>query len=111
MLFTKEEENILCGYLLMFAGCNYRFTTKETRSIAFMLAKNIIKNASKTGEAWLKVFLQQHPNLSLRLPKPMSISCATGFNKTNVTDFFDNYTVTFLPKSVFAVDHVVIQKL
>lgn len=38
-VFTKKQENILCEYLLTCAASNYGLTTKETRRMAFMLAK------------------------------------------------------------------------
>ena len=34
-IFTKDEENILCEYLLTCAASNYGFTTKETRILAY----------------------------------------------------------------------------
>ncbi|XP_022829429.1 uncharacterized protein LOC111359389 [Spodoptera litura] len=98
-VFTDEEENILCEYLLTCAASNYGLTTKETRRIAFMLAKKYNKKYPASweknemaGEVWLKLFMQRHPNLSLRLPQATSIARATSFNKSNVDAFFKNYT-------------------
>lgn len=98
-VFTKEEENILSEYLLTCAATNYGLTTKETRSLAYLLAKKYNKkfpqsweDNKKAGQVWLKLFMERHPNLSLRLPQATSIARATSFNKTNVAVFFDNYT-------------------
>lgn len=93
-IFTEEEENILSDYLLTCAASNYGLTTKETRVIAFKLAKKYNKKIpeswkknEKAGEVWLKLFMQRHPNLSLRLPQATSIARATSFNTTNVAVF------------------------
>ncbi|XP_072403230.1 uncharacterized protein [Diabrotica undecimpunctata] len=98
-IFTEEEENILSEYLLTCAAYNYGLTTKETRVIAYKLAKKYNKKIpesweknEKAGEVWLKLFMQQHPNLTLRLPQATSIARATSFNKINMAAFFDNYT-------------------
>lgn len=43
------------------------------------------------GEVWLKLFMQRHPNLSLRLPQATGTARATSFNKSNVDAFFKNF--------------------
>ncbi|CAH2012845.1 unnamed protein product [Acanthoscelides obtectus] len=98
-VFLKDEENVLCEYLLTCAASNYGLTTKETRRLAYMLAKKHDKKFPTSweenkmaGEVWLKLFMERHPILSLRLPQPTSIARATSFNKTNVAAFFKNYT-------------------
>ncbi|VEN49389.1 unnamed protein product [Callosobruchus maculatus] len=98
-IFTRGEENILCDYLLVCAASNYGLTTKETRRLAYMLAKKYHKKFPASweenkmaGEVWLKLFMERHSNLSLRLPQATSIARATSFNKTNVALFFQNYT-------------------
>lgn len=71
-IFTEEEENILSDYLLTCAASNYGLTAKETRVIAYKLAKKYNKKIpvsweknEKAGEVWLKLFMQRHTNLSL----------------------------------------------
>lgn len=98
-IFTEEEENVLRDYLLTCAASNYGLTTNETRSLAYMLAKKYnkkfpasLEENKKAGEVWLKLFMQRHPILSLRLPQATSIARATSFNKMNVAAFFDHYT-------------------
>ena len=41
------------------------------------------------GVIWLKIFMERHPNLSLRLPE--GTAGATSFNEANVAKFFANY--------------------
>lgn len=98
-VFTKDEEKILSDYLLTCAASNYGLTTKETRSLAYLLAKKHNKKVPESweknemaGEVWLKLFMKRHSNLSLRLPQATSIARATSFNRTNVAAFFENYT-------------------
>lgn len=42
-IFTEEEENILCEYLLICAAIYYRLTTKETRNLAYTVSKKYNK--------------------------------------------------------------------
>ncbi|CAH1961771.1 unnamed protein product [Acanthoscelides obtectus] len=48
-VFLKDEENVLCEYLLTCAASNYGLTTKETRRLAYMLAK---KHDKKFPTSW-----------------------------------------------------------
>ncbi|XP_018372376.1 PREDICTED: uncharacterized protein LOC108767148 [Trachymyrmex cornetzi] len=82
-------------------SANYGLSTKESRRLAYELAKehNKTKPASwekkknqMAGEVWLKLFMERHPILSLRSPQATSLSRATSFNKMNVNFFFENYT-------------------
>ena len=41
------------------------------------------------GKVWLKLFLQRHPEVSLRQPEATSIARATGFNRSSVGRFFN----------------------
>lgn len=56
------------------------------------------------GEVWLKLFMERHPILSLRLPQATSIARATSFNKTNVATFFENYTGVLAKHTLDAKD-------
>lgn len=98
-VFTSDEEKLLSDYLLTCAASNYGLTTKETRKLAYELAKEYNKKypasweeMEMAGKVWLKLFMKRHPVLSLRLPQPTSLSRATSFNRSNVTLFFNNLT-------------------
>lgn len=55
-VFTKDEEKILSDYLLTCAASNYGLTTKETRSLAYLLAKKHNKKFLNHGKKtkWLE---------------------------------------------------------
>jgi len=44
----------------------------------------------KAGEQWLQNFIRRNPTISLRKPEPTSVARARGFNKPQVTRFFNN---------------------
>ena len=64
-------------------------------SLAYQLAKSnnipVPFNAKKeqAGPSWLEGFLKCHPELSLWQPEATSIARAAGFNRVQVTRFFD----------------------
>lgn len=49
--------------------------------------------------------MKRHSNLSLRKPENTSLSRGTSFNKTNVIDFYDNYSRA-LQKHFFAKSRI-----
>lgn len=73
----------------------YGLTRKHIMKIAFEYAdiNNVSDRFNKekrlAGKDWLKGFCQRN-NLSLRVPEKCSMARAQGFNKVQVTRFFDN---------------------
>ncbi|XP_051158509.1 uncharacterized protein LOC127279895 [Leptopilina boulardi] len=73
----------------------YGLTAEEIRKLAFQLSvKSKIKhpfNSDKeiAGPDWFQNFMKRHPKLSLRKPEPTSAARASGFNKADVTKFYD----------------------
>lgn len=95
---------------------HYGLTKKKTREIAYQFAaansKTIPKNLGESklaSEDWLRGFLQRKPDLVVRKPEALSLSRATSFNKTNVTQFFYNLKAVltrfkFGPESIYNID-------
>lgn len=86
-------EKQLVNYLLYMEAKFYGFTLGDLRRMAFQLAvKNGVNHPFKEGSAgrsWVDLFLQRHKDtLSLRKPCGTSFSRALGFNKENVSAFF-----------------------
>jgi len=73
----------------------YGLSLMELRSIAYELAqRNGIKHpfSSKTkraGKDWTAGFLRRYPELSLRRPEATSMARLSGFNKVQVSRFFN----------------------
>lgn len=44
----------------------------------------------KAGEDWLRSFLSRHTNLALRTPESTSVARAKGFNRHEVSHFYEN---------------------
>lgn len=91
----SETEKILVEYLVHCNDMYFGLSTKETRGLAFNLAKKLNlkvtaswETARMAGEDWLSSFLKRHPMLSIRKPEATSLARATSFNRTNVERFF-----------------------
>lgn len=61
----------------------YEFAIKNNKKIPINWKKNKIASYE-----WLHGFMRRHSNISLRVPEATSLSCATSFNRHNVTQFF-----------------------
>src|ERR1700733_6794435 len=105
-VLDKIFENQLVVHVLEMQSRFFGITPSDLKRLAFQLAmrNNIIHPFSKTkemaGQAWLTSFLLRHPEISLRKPEPTSLTRAVGFNKPQVTRFF-NILKTELENSVF----------
>lgn len=94
-VFSAEIEKQLEVQILKMEECFYGLTITDIRRAAFDFAeKNGIPNnfnkVKKTaGKAWFYSFMRRHPNLSLRQPESTSLARCKGFNRQNVTHFFD----------------------
>lgn len=97
-VFSKDQEKMLCEYILQCSRVNYGMTYKQVRQLAYDYAKKLGTSMPESwtenkiaGIDWLKGFMNRHNQLTLRKPENTSLSRATAFNKTNVTEFLDNY--------------------
>ncbi|KXZ75747.1 hypothetical protein TcasGA2_TC031779 [Tribolium castaneum] len=76
---------------------NYGLTYSQAQKLAFEFAQKLKRKYqtswdrnNKAGLDWMKSFMKRFRNLRLRKPENTSLAKSTGFNKTNVTQFFDN---------------------
>ncbi|XP_072379870.1 uncharacterized protein [Diabrotica undecimpunctata] len=109
----NDLEDMLVRYILEMEAKFHGLTRKDLRRMASVLAsRNNIKHpfgGNPAGRAWLRLFLQLHKELSVRRPTITSYSRARGFNKENVTSFFNvlekEYDKRFYPpECIFNVD-------
>ena len=115
-VFNEEEEEELSKYLEVMALMNHGLTTKLVTKLAYDLAmknnKKFPENWNKEKSAdyfWLHGFMDKHPTLSLRKPEATSLSCATSFNRHNVSSFYNNLRdilirENFGPERIWNVD-------
>ena len=96
-VFTKEDEKVLCQYILDCSKMFYGLSLQKSRELAYKYAVNLKKNVpsswttnSSAGKDWMDGFRKRNPQISLRSPEATSLGRATGFNKTTVEEFFKN---------------------
>ena len=75
----------------------YGLSTVDIRRLAYEFAEKLgvkhrFRHESKmAGKEWLRGFLTSHPELSIRKPEGTSMARAVGFNRAQLTRFFDLY--------------------
>lgn len=91
-MFTREEEDNICEYLIAMADMGYGLTREMVMRMAFLLAEKMHKRHSfhgdKAGRYWFEGFMKRHPNLTIRAPQPLSYSRAFCSNMDVISDFF-----------------------
>lgn len=116
-IFTDKEETVLESYIIKAAKLHNGLTRKTARQFAYQFASaNKKKIPQKWVEDeiaspdWLRGFMNRHKTLfSLRMPESTSLSRATAFNRTTVTEFQTNLKTVmeryhFGPESIYNVD-------
>lgn len=117
-ILTEEEEEMLVNYVVTISQMHYGLTQKEFRRVAYKFAVARKKTVSSlwieeemAGTQWLRHFRKRHAKkLSLRKPEPTSLSRATSFNRTNVSQFFQHLMTAydrygpFLPQNIYNLD-------
>ncbi|XP_018578256.1 uncharacterized protein LOC108916477 [Anoplophora glabripennis] len=97
-VFSAEQELELVVYLKAMERRLFGLTMQDFRSVAFQLAvKNGLdhsfnKDKKMAGKDWMAKFMDRHPELSLRKPEATSGGRAMGFNRVNVSRFFELLT-------------------
>lgn len=100
-VLPPELEEQLVKYCLVMESTFFGLTRRDLRRMAYQLAeRNGIKHPfgqlNMAGRAWLDLFLKRHKGrLSMRKPTGTSFARAVGFNKANVSMFFDNLESAF----------------
>lgn len=113
-ILGENIEKQLVDYVLKMEGQFYGLTKKDLCRMAYLLAiRNGIEHPFKNeiaGRSWVDAFLRRHHNLlSIRRPTGTSFARALGFNRENVTQFFDNLEAEyekhqFGPHRIYNVD-------
>ncbi|CAH1974303.1 unnamed protein product [Acanthoscelides obtectus] len=95
--FTEDQEIELVTYLQDMDAVFFGLTRDEFMSLAFEYAhRNNLRypeswnKNKKAGEEWLQRFLSRHTNLTLRTPESTSVARLKGFNRREVSHFYEN---------------------
>ena len=110
-MFNQDLENELVMHAVEMQQRFYGLSLLELRSLAYELAqKNGIEHpfSSKTkraGSDWTAGFLKRYPELSLRRPEATSMARLSGFNRVQVSCFF-NILKAELERNKFDAEHI-----
>lgn len=91
-VFTGEEEDEICKYLIAMADMGYGLTREMVMKIAYTIAEKSHRKHPFTGDtagrSWLDGFRKRQPKLTIRTPQPLSYCRALCANEEVITDFF-----------------------
>ncbi|KAH9643097.1 hypothetical protein HF086_008813 [Spodoptera exigua] len=111
-VFSTEEEALLNNYIIECSKMHYGLTIIQVRKLAYEFAKANQLNFHPSwhhnkmaGKEWLDSFRRRNGNLSLRKPENTSAARSFAFNKTAVTDFYNNLEKV-LTKYKFTADRI-----
>lgn len=94
-IFNKEHEDQIVKHILDLEATFYGLTPMDVRKLAYNVAEKMKidhpfnKDKKIAGADWLYNFRKRNPVLALRAPEPTSIARAAGFNRIQVTKFFN----------------------
>ncbi|KAJ8728916.1 hypothetical protein PYW07_006612 [Mythimna separata] len=109
-VFNVAQEEILANHLRTVSNKVYGLTREQFRKVCYSVAKQLgiekrFNQVNQTaGKDWLAGFLQRHPDLSIRKPEAISTNRILGFNKTDITLFFNNLEKLMEPQMIYNVD-------
>lgn len=96
-VFSLAEEKELFDYVMFACKIFHGLTKKQIKSLAYQLAVKNNKTFPRSwelneeaGEDWLKGFRKRFPGMTLRAPEATSLARITAFNKTSVSEFYEN---------------------
>ena len=73
-VITQEEKGEIVHYLIQMADMGYGLT-KE--AVMYMVGAYVTKCKRRTGHWWFQGFKARHPNLTVRMPQPLSYANST----------------------------------
>jgi hypothetical protein len=114
-VFTEDQEKTLTQHILHLNNMFHGLNITQLRKIAYESAEilklphKFNRDAKMAGRDWIQGFLKRNPTISVRKPEAISIQRITGFNKNEVTKFFNNLeevlTKThFPPEDMYNID-------
>ena len=90
-IFSKEEEDKICKYLVTMADIGYGLTREMVMRLAYILAKRLHKEHNfkeeKAGRWWFDGFRSRHPKLTIHSPQPLSYCRALCSNSDILSTF------------------------
>ena len=91
-VLTKEEEDRLMNYLIQMADMGYGLSREDVMFMAYAIVersgrKHPFQN-DKAGRGWFDGFRARHPQLTIRLPQPLSHCRALCSNRETIDHFF-----------------------
>lgn len=94
-VFSIEQEKEFVDYLLLLENHMFGLTITDMRRIAYQIAEhNKIRHSFNrekeiASKRWFYAFKKRHPKISLYQPESTSLNKAKGFNRQNVSNFYD----------------------
>ena len=90
-VLTKEEESQIAQYLIQMSEMGYGLTKEAVMHMVYTYVTKCQRQnpfANETaGRWWFQGFKSRHPNLTIRMPQPLSHARAISGNKENISDF------------------------
>lgn len=97
-VFSTQQEKMLTEYLLNCSKMHYGLSLRNLMSLAYEFAEycgckypESWKKNKCAGKDWATGFRKRNQEVGLRKPENTSAARSFAFNKTAVTEFFDNY--------------------
>ncbi|KAJ8964834.1 hypothetical protein NQ317_013344 [Molorchus minor] len=109
---NEDLERQIVVHIKSFESRFFGLTTKDVRKLAYQLAErnSLTCNFNRIKEEpdweWLSYFRNRNPDISLRLLKSTSLARAMGFNKPQMTNYFNKLSdkVNFNPTKIWNMD-------
>ena len=91
-VLTPSEEQEIVRYLILMADMGYGLTREAVMHMVYVIVEKFQRAHpfanEKAGRWWFQGFKSRHPNLTIRMPQPLSYCRALCSCKETITDFF-----------------------